>query len=688
MLIHNGQNGNTSSNISRAFCSIARHHRKIRRVILVAIAALTFSSLGVGAPIPVQNGNFMDTSNNGSVGGGLIGSSGSADIGGGPWQGTYAGILDLLAPPLLTINSGHATISGLAGTNVLVLVNNGGYFSQNLSTAYTSNQHYVLSAIVDAASALDTGTLNNGNVGLALTEGTTILASTADAPASAVSLSLLNGTSYQLSLSYDTGTIVSGNIGIELLAEPQNLVSANLLGTVNFSNVTLSGGEINPVATALAPIGGTPQGAIIETAFSSPFVVDVIDANGDPVANVAVTFSVPTSGPSAILSAITATTDVNGHAQVTGSANATAGSYTMTATVSGIATPASFDLTNIAGAVHSIVSSLGTPQNAMVNTTFTTPLGVTVNDAGNNPIGGITVTFSAPGSGASATFASGVAANTDASGYAQIDAIANSVAGNYIITASVAGATATASFALTNTAGPASLVLPSSGTPQSAVVTLPFALPLTVEVTDSYNNPKSGITVSFSAPSTGASATLSPGTSVVTGSNGLAQVNGTANGIVGSYQVTAGGSGLATQAVFNLTNTATQTASGESTSGNGQSAAVNTEFACLLQVIVTSEGTTPMPGVSLDFVAATSGPSATLSDGTNTGSTVTEITDANGLATVSATANADAGSHTVSVGITGSGSALATYQLTNLAANDQIFANGFETMPSLCAQRN
>ena len=62
------------------------------------------------APIGIANGNFSDPANNGSIGGGLVGGSGSATIGSGPWSGSYAGALGLLAPPLLTIASGKAQI--------------------------------------------------------------------------------------------------------------------------------------------------------------------------------------------------------------------------------------------------------------------------------------------------------------------------------------------------------------------------------------------------------------------------------------------------------------------------------------------------------------------------------------------------------------------------------------------------
>ena len=91
-----------------------------------------------------------------------------------------------------------------------------------------------------------------------------------------------------------------------------------------------------------------------------------------------------------------------------------------------------------------------------------------------------------------------------------------------------------------------------SGTPQSAQDNQAFAAPLIVQVTaNNAGEPIAGGTVSFSAPGSGASATLGAG-AVTTGSDGKASDTATANGIPGNYNVTAS---LASQSVqFALTN--------------------------------------------------------------------------------------------------------------------------------------
>ena len=659
--------------------------------LAASILSLGCVASAVAAPIAVPNQDFSAAGNRGTIGGGVIGGSGSSQIGSGPWDGTYFGALGLLAPPTLTIRNGSATIGGLAGVNVLGIANNGGYFSQTLSsTPWQPNRHYVLGANVDVGGVLGAGVLANSNAGLGLGSNGAISFTTASGASGDISVSLLSGTTYHVTLSHNTGSSVSGNVTVALLAEPQNLVSANLLSAVTFSNVTLSSSALNPIATGIAPGGGTPQGAAVNTQFASPFSVVVTDADGDPVPGATVTFTAPSSGPGVVLSSTTAVTDANGVAKVTGTANGTAGSYVLTATVSGVSAPATFQLTNLAGAASSVTTSSGSPQSATVNTMFTQTLGVTVTDKDGNPVAGIGVTFAAPGSGASATFPNNGVATTDSSGHAQISATANTVAGPYTVTASVSGATTSATFNLTNTAGDGYLALPASGTPQSAKVMTPFDLPLVVQITDAYNNPVSGAAITFEAPSSGPSATFDGGVTTIvvnTDADGIAQVDATANDQAGGpYQITASGVGLSTEAVFNLTNTALAPPNGNTTSGNGQTTTTQSQFNCMLQIQVTSSDTMmPLSGVSIDFVAPTSGPSATLSDSSMSGkTTLTETTDSDGKAGVMAMANGIPGSYQITAGVTGSGTPLATFDLMNLAPMERIFADGFEDPATAC----
>ena len=102
----------------------------------------------------------------------------------------------------------------------------------------------------------------------------------------------------------------------------------------------------------------------------------------------------------------------------------------------------------------SISATGGRRQSATVNTTFASALVATVKDSGGNPVSGVTVTFNTPASGASGTFAGGVnTGTTNGSGVATSAVFtANATAGSYTVTASVAGVSTPANFALTNNA--------------------------------------------------------------------------------------------------------------------------------------------------------------------------------------------------------------------------------------------
>ncbi len=89
-----------------------------------------------------------------------------------------------------------------------------------------------------------------------------------------------------------------------------------------------------------------------------------------------------------------------------------------------------------------------TPQSAAVGTQFAQPLTVVVTDAGGNPAPGVTVAFSAPPLGASAALSA--PSPTDSNGLASVKATADSILGNYGVTAILSGINASATFALTN----------------------------------------------------------------------------------------------------------------------------------------------------------------------------------------------------------------------------------------------
>jgi trimeric autotransporter adhesin len=131
----------------------------------------------------------------------------------------------------------------------------------------------------------------------------------------------------------------------------------------------------------------------------------------------------------------------------------------------------------------------GTPQSTIGGTAFATALTARAVDRLGGGVGGVSVAFSAPGAGASATLGASPVV-TNSTGDASISATANLVAGSYSVTASTSGFSS-ATFALTNNRIPQTI---SGFAPASPVMVEP--LPITLSATAS-----SGLTVTFATTS-------------------------------------------------------------------------------------------------------------------------------------------------------------------------------------------
>ncbi len=134
-------------------------------------------------------------------------------------------------------------------------------------------------------------------------------------------------------------------------------------------------GAFESQGSTLAVSSGNNQNAFPNTAFADPLVVSATPNNPlEPVVGGRVTFTAPASGVSAILSGSPATIGSDGKVSVTATANSAPGAYVVTASASGVASPANFSLNN-ASIVYTVTStaddgSAGTLRDAInqVNT--------------------------------------------------------------------------------------------------------------------------------------------------------------------------------------------------------------------------------------------------------------------------------------------------------------------------------
>ncbi len=210
-----------------------------------------------------------------------------------------------------------------------------------------------------------------------------------------------------------------------------------------------------PPVTTIAATSGSGQSAVVGAAFTNPLVATVMSGT-TPASGVTVTLTAPylTDGEFATTTpGITDTETTNSSGVATSkvfTAGTLAGSYTVTVTTSGAATPASFSLTNTAGAAVNLTipsANGGNYQGTTFSTPFPNPLVAQVTDSDGNGVQGISVTFTInPGStGASGSFTGGGNAegvNTDANGNATVSGlVANATIGSFTVTASSTGFT-------------------------------------------------------------------------------------------------------------------------------------------------------------------------------------------------------------------------------------------------------
>lgn len=312
-------------------------------------------------------------------------------------------------------------------------------------------------------------------------------------------------------------------------------------------------GAVELQGVVLTLIGGTGQSTVVNTNFVAPLVVSATESTfSNLLSGGTITFSAPTTGPSLSLSSTSAVLDATSRTNLVALANRIAGSFTVTATA-GTASQ-SFSLTNLAGAPSNLLILGGNNQSTIVNTAFSSPLSVRVTDPYGNPISGTLVAFTAPLAGASGQNTN-LSLSTDSSGTVSTAYSANTIAGRYPVTSTVANTSLRTTFRLTNLADAPSVLTIDNGNNQVATIDSPFPTALTVRVTDQYGNPVAGVPVNFSIQSgtTGATGLLDS-TSGTSNALGLVSTTLKASGNQGSFRVIASATGLNTSATFDLQN--------------------------------------------------------------------------------------------------------------------------------------
>ena len=152
-----------------------------------------------------------------------------------------------------------------------------------------------------------------------------------------------------------------------------------------------------------------------------------------------------------------------------------------------------------------------------------------------------------------------------------------------------------------------------------------IAPPVVVKVTDSGGNPVSGVTIALTAQ--GGAGVLSGAAPVATNASGLATFSTLSIDKTGTYAL------RATDGTRVISSTSFVISAGTSSSvtvvtGNGQSAAVTTNYASQLKASVQDALGNGVPGIAVTFTAPSSGASVTFSG------PATVTTDSSGVAAI------------------------------------------------------
>jgi hypothetical protein len=255
----------------------------------------------------------------------------------------------------------------------------------------------------------------------------------------------------------------------------------------------------------------------------------------------------------------------------------------------------SFTETCTTGPPVSMSINSGNSQTTPPNAPLPAPLVVKVIDAHSYGVPGVTVNFTDNGAGGTFVTPSVV---TGSSGTSSAQYSMGPNTGKIKITASSSGLKSI-TFTENAVIGPAANVSVTSGNNQSGPAGTKLTQGLTVTVTDAYNNPVSGVDVTFSDG--GAGGTFSTPNPVLTGSNGTATASYTLPTLAGPVTITATATGVANPATFAETAVAGNAATISIVSGNNQTAPNGTQLPQPLVVLVTDQYGNPVAGVNVTF---------------------------------------------------------------------------------------
>ncbi len=277
-----------------------------------------------------------------------------------------------------------------------------------------------------------------------------------------------------------------------------------------------------------------------------------------------------------------------------------------------------------------IVSGGG--QSGVIGTNLTQPLRVQVIDQNGDPAAGVLVSWRVTAGGGSV---SPPQSSTDSEGIASATLRLGTALGTNTVVASLTE-NVSVTFSATALAAPPTRVVAASGNNQTGVVSTQLTQDVVVRVTDDLNNPKAGVTVTFSVATGGGSLSQ---TAAQTDASGTASVKWTLGPQAGIQTILATVGGLA-PLTLSATAQAEATASVVVFSGNNQNGLPGQTLATPLTARVLDRFGNPVAGAVVVFTPAPGSgsvsPASAVTGANGTASTTWQLGGVPGPATVTA----------------------------------------------------
>ena len=290
-----------------------------------------------------------------------ISGNSSQGTGGGIYNGYYSsvGLINCTISGNTANTNGGGLYNGYYGSATLINCtisgnsasgSGGGIYNAVNGTANIGNTIIALNAATTGGPDAQGTIVSKGNNLIGITDGSTGWVDSDLTGTSAQPLDPLLAPLGNYGGPTQTMALLPGSLAIDAgnNALIPSIVTTDQRGLPRIVNTTVDIGAFESSGFTIAVSSGDAQSALTSTDFADPLVVTVTANNADePVAGGVITFTAPPSGATATLSDGVATIDDSGDASVDATANEVGGAYSVSATASGITTPASFDLTNM-----------------------------------------------------------------------------------------------------------------------------------------------------------------------------------------------------------------------------------------------------------------------------------------------------------------------------------------------------